>query len=325
MRKVEVFSPARVDFAGGTLDIYPIYLFFNSPFTLNATLSEGVTVSVKRRKGKIVLTNKNSGVSDFFPSYHRDLILITALLEHLKIDRDLEIEFFSSFPQGSSLGVSSSLLVGLFFALKKLLNFRYSRKDIVGILKNVETKVMKYPAGIQDYLAPLYGGMNRFLFNIDGYKVEKIKIFRKLKESTFFVFTGQSHFSGVPNWELFKGFFDKNKKILDGFKMIYNNSKKVFQSIENKDIKLIGKFLKQDFEIRKDMLHSLVPDIDLFDILDGLPGVYGYRLCGAASGGTAVVCADSSRISDIKLFIEKKGYKVFDCELANKKVIVRNG
>ncbi|WP_201328799.1 hypothetical protein [Thermotomaculum hydrothermale] len=55
MEKIEVFSPARVDFAGGTLDIYPINLFFENPFTLNATLSKGVRVFLKKERGKFCL------------------------------------------------------------------------------------------------------------------------------------------------------------------------------------------------------------------------------------------------------------------------------
>ncbi len=323
MEIIEVFAPARVDLAGGTLDIFPIYLFFENPFTLNSTLSKGVRVFFRKRKGRILLKNANSGVSEFFPSYHKDLSLVTALLEYLKIESGFEIEFYSDFPKGSSLGVSSSLLVAVLYGLNKLFNLRFSRKKSVEILKNIETRFMGYPAGLQDYLAPLYGGLNAFYFGVEGFTRKKINLDKRFRKNFIFVYTGKSHFSGAPNWELFKGFFDKEKTILSGFQLIYENSKKVLQVIENKDIKLLGKLLKDDFETRKHMLSSLVPKVDLFDILDNSKGVLGYRLCGAASGGTAVVCVESGRADFVKAFLKDRGYTVFDCLLENKRVAAR--
>ncbi|WP_201328800.1 GHMP family kinase ATP-binding protein [Thermotomaculum hydrothermale] len=271
-----------------------------------------------------MLKNLNSGVSDFFPSNHKDLVLISTLLKYLGIEQGFEIEFFSDFPQGSSLGVSSSLLVAVFIGLKHFFKFKYSRKEAIEVLKNIEARFMGYPAGIQDYLAPFYGGMNAFFFGINGFSRKKIKINKSLSDSFIFVFTGKSHFSGSPNWELFKRFFDKDKKILEGFNNIYKNSKKVLQSIENKDIKLLGKYLKEDFETRKNMLNSLIPEIDLFELLDSLDGVYGYRLCGAASGGTVVACIDKNYRKYIEQTVKERGYPVFDCFLKKCKVRVIN-
>ena len=322
MEQIEVFSPARVDLAGGTLDIYPIYLFFDNPFTLNATLSKGVKITIRKAKGKTLLKNLNSGLSEYFPSNHNDLSLVSSLLDYLNAGYGFEVEFYSDFPQGSSLGVSSSLLVGVFYGFKRILNLKFSRKEIVDVLKNIEASFMKYPAGLQDYLAPLYGGANAFYFGINGFEREKVNLDKKLRDSLIFVFTGKSHFSGSPNWELFKGFFDKNKKILEGFEQIYRNSKKIMQSIEKKDIKMFGKLLKEDFLIREKMLTSLIPQIGLFDVLDSMSAVYGYRLCGAASGGTVVVCVNEEKKNFVVKKIREEGYKVFDCKLEDREVNV---
>ena len=322
MEQIEVFSPARVDLAGGTLDIYPVYLFFDNPFTLNATLSKGVKVTIRKTKGKTLLKNLNAGVTKYFPSSHKDLSLVSFLLDYLEAGYGFEVEFYSDFPQGSSLGVSSSLLVAIFYGFKKILNLKFNRKQVADILKNIEAKFMKYPAGLQDYLAPLYGGANAFYFGINGFERKKVNLDKSLRDSLIFVFTGKSHFSGSPNWELFKGFFDKDKKILEGFGQVYQNSKKIMQPIEKKDIKMFGKLLKEDFTIRKNMLDSLIPEIGLFDMLDGISGVYGYRLCGAASGGTVVVCVNEEKKNFIVEKIKEKGYKVFDCNIEYRKVNV---
>ncbi len=112
---------------------------------------------------------------------------------------------------------------------------------------------------------------------------------------------------------MFKRFFDRDKRVTEGFENIYLNSKKVLQSIENKDIKLLGKLFKEDFLTRKTMLDSLVPDIGLFDTLDNIPEVYGYRICGAASGGTIVVCVDKEKREKVKNTIREQNYQIFEC------------
>ena len=320
MEQIKVFSPARFDLAGGTLDIYPIYLFFKNPFTLNSTLSKGITVKIKKVRGKSKIKNLNYGDEEFFPSHNPSLKIVSLLLENLGIENGVRIGFKSDFPQGSSLGVSSSLLVGLFYGLKRLFNLKMSLPKTVEFLKNVETTLINYPAGLQDYLAPLYGGTNAFYFGAKGYKREKIRLSKTISDSFLFVYTGKSHFSGAPNWELFKGFFDGNKSIKKGFEHIYQNSKKILQTIEKKDVKSLGKFLKEDFETRKNMLSSLVPNIPLFSQLDEIDFVYGYRLCGAAAGGTVVVVADREKKRKLRQQLEKLGYTVFDCVQKNIKV-----
>ncbi len=317
MKKVKVFSPARVDLAGGTLDIYPVYLFFDNPFTLNSTLSNGIEVYIEKNSGKIEITNKNSGVSEYHPSSHPHTALVSHFLNHFEINEGYKISFFSHFPSGSSLGVSSSLLVALYYGFKAFLKFKHRRIEVVEVLKNIEARFLGYPAGVQDYLAPMFGGMNAFFFKLNGIEREKLKFDKPLSSRLIFVFTGKSHFSGSANWELFKGFFDRKKGIVEGFNLIYENAIKVKGAVENRDYKRLGHLLKEDFLIRKKMHPALIPDTGLFDFLDSLEGVSGFRLCGAASGGTVGVLVDVEKKKEVILSLEKKGYVVFNTSIAN--------
>ncbi len=43
---VEVFAPARVDLAGGTLDLWPLYCFHTGSVTVNAAVGCGVRVRI---------------------------------------------------------------------------------------------------------------------------------------------------------------------------------------------------------------------------------------------------------------------------------------
>ena len=62
-------APTRIDLAGGTLDIWPLHLFFDNPPTLNAAIDLYATVEITPRKDKkIVLVSHDLGLSDEFAS-----------------------------------------------------------------------------------------------------------------------------------------------------------------------------------------------------------------------------------------------------------------
>ncbi len=322
MDSVKVFSPARVDLAGGTLDIPPLHLFFNKPVTINCTLSKGVHLSAKKISGKSVVKNINTFEEDFVPTKKKSLTLISLFLEKTGLKQGVEISVYSDFPEGSSLGVSSSILVSLFKIMEVLFNYKFNINKTVEVCRRLETIAIQFPAGYQDYLAPFYGGLNSFSFDQWGFKRERLRGISLLKNKTIFAFTGRSHFSGKPNWQLFKGFFEGDPSIKEGFELIYENSKQMLNAIKYGDIEKIASLLKRDFYIRKHMLPSLVPDIGLFSILSQMEGVRGFRMCGAAQGGTVLIMVDEKERDKTIKEIEESGYDVFDCVLKNERVKV---
>jgi len=50
---IEVTAPTRVDLAGGTLDIYPLYLFEKGSLTVNVAINLYSQVKIERRGLKI--------------------------------------------------------------------------------------------------------------------------------------------------------------------------------------------------------------------------------------------------------------------------------
>ena len=84
-----------------------------------------------------------------------------SLLEALGISEPLEIEFFSGVPFGSGLGGSSALTVALAGALERFGTGRLAAGDPVDFVRDVETRVLGKPAGVQDYYPPLEGGLHR--------------------------------------------------------------------------------------------------------------------------------------------------------------------
>jgi D-glycero-alpha-D-manno-heptose-7-phosphate kinase len=62
-------APTRIDLAGGTLDIWPIYLFLPSPCTINLAINlhaETQLTEVQDGRGEIVLKTRDQGLEARF-------------------------------------------------------------------------------------------------------------------------------------------------------------------------------------------------------------------------------------------------------------------
>ena len=164
MLRIKSSAPTRIDLAGGTLDIWPLHLLFDNPPTLNAAINLYATVEIISRKDKrIILTSRDLGLSDNFPSLdalpdNHPLELIMRTLKFYAPKSGLEISTDCQAPQGSGIGGSSALNIALHGALNRFTGRRYRKAEMIEIAKNIETQVIKVPAGCQDYFPAMYGG-----------------------------------------------------------------------------------------------------------------------------------------------------------------------
>jgi D-glycero-alpha-D-manno-heptose-7-phosphate kinase len=55
MKQIRTSAPTRIDLAGGTLDIWPLYLFHEHAQTVNAAISLRAHAEIIERTGKVRL------------------------------------------------------------------------------------------------------------------------------------------------------------------------------------------------------------------------------------------------------------------------------
>ena len=67
--KIQASSPCRVDLAGGTLDLWPLYLFHDSAVTVNFAVDRYTRCWLSTRNdGAIHLKSRDLGISESFAS-----------------------------------------------------------------------------------------------------------------------------------------------------------------------------------------------------------------------------------------------------------------
>ena len=123
--RIEARAPTRIDLAGGTLDIWPLYLFHPGAVTVNCAVTRRASCVLETRPGHAIeLVSRDTGRRERFASLdalarsHRyRLPLVAHLVRHFRPQGGLRAETNSEAPAGAGLGGSSAMAVALCAAL----------------------------------------------------------------------------------------------------------------------------------------------------------------------------------------------------------------
>src|SRR5678809_1696299 len=148
---IESSAPPRVDLEGGTIDIWPLYLFHPGATTVNFALSLRARCTIETRDdGRIVLESRDRKVSfETDLSAMEDLLLeerlelVSKLVHFFKPTTGFHLVAASTVPAGAGLGGSSALAIACIGALNRLVGNRYEERKFVTIAANVESTVIK--------------------------------------------------------------------------------------------------------------------------------------------------------------------------------------
>ena len=142
---IESSAPTRVDLAGGTIDIWPLYLFHPGATTVNFALSLLARCRIQTRDdGRIVLESRDRKVAfETNLAAIEDLLLeerlelISKLVHFFKPTTGFHLVAESEAPAGAGLGGSSTLAIACIGALNRLVGNRYDeRKPVIYFRQN---------------------------------------------------------------------------------------------------------------------------------------------------------------------------------------------
>src|SRR6185503_4856460 len=150
---VEAIAPSRIDLAGGTLDIYPLYLFEEGGVTVNMGISVGSRVRLTPRPDREVhIRSVDTGLEQSAPSVDRlaldgPLDLVARLLRFYAPETGVDVEIENNAPRGSGLGASSSLLIATSGALNELNGTDLDGETIIRYGADLEAQNIRIPTG----------------------------------------------------------------------------------------------------------------------------------------------------------------------------------
>jgi D-glycero-alpha-D-manno-heptose-7-phosphate kinase len=292
--RVEARGPARVDLAGGTVDIWPLYLFHPGAQTVNLAIRCYASCVIETRADRrIVLASQDQSVRESFEDLTQlglgssRLPLLRELVLFFEPRRGLTIKTSSQVPAGAGLGGSSALNIALCGGLARVTGKHYTRTQILEIAKNVEAVVIRVPTGWQDYFPALYGGANAVHLERDGVKREKLPLlFSEVEKRFVLCYTGQPRDSAINNWEVMKSHIDGEEKVRKNFEQITTIAIQMREALLAKDWNDVAKLLALEWENRKRNFKGIsTPKIDRMIEHTRKFGTVAAKVCGAGGGG----------------------------------------
>src|SRR4030095_11316634 len=133
---IESSAPTRVDLAGGTIDIWPLYLFHPGAMTVNFALSLLASVRIETRNDQRIILesrDRNIGVEttvDRIDELARDeqLVLVSKMVHFFRPDQGFHLIANSDAPAGAGISGSSALAIALIGALNQRVGNRYDAR-----------------------------------------------------------------------------------------------------------------------------------------------------------------------------------------------------
>jgi D-glycero-alpha-D-manno-heptose-7-phosphate kinase len=331
--RVSSKAPCRVDLAGATLDIWPLYLFHDNVVTVNFAIDRYTYCDVVTRDDcRIVLRSRDLGIEETFESFDElyaakqyRLPLLALLVRFFAPEPGLTLESASEAPAGAGISGSSALMISVASALNKLTGRGYSLEKIREIVQNVEAQVIRVPTGAQDYYPAMYGGVSAIELGPAGIVRKSLAVDADELDRRFVLaYTGAPRNSGINNWEVTKGHIDGDRSIHRNFDRIAGIAIAMRKAVQQNDWDEAGRLMREEWIARKRNAPGIAtPLIDRLILTTRRAGSIAAKACGAGGGGCVVFLVEPGTKAKVSGVIATAGAEVLDTKVARHGVRVR--
>lgn len=302
-------APARVDLAGGTLDLWPLHVLHPGTVTVNVAIGLFASCRVRPspstgpfrvsfRDGSFELSSPDAAGLLTEPRS----ALVGSILEALEIREPVEIELATDVPFASGIGGSSAMTVALLGALEQLSPRDLAGVDRVDFVRDVETRVLGKPAGVQDYYPALAGGLHTIGFRAGATRARRDDVDPGDWNRRMTLFdTGASHSSGMNNWEILRARLDGDPRVTREIEGVRRAAVSMAEAAAKRDFAAMGAALAAEWEARRRLAPVVSTDrIDRAISEARGAGAWGGKACGAGGGGFVVVLSAEDRTGRVR-------------------------
>lgn len=331
--KITSKAPCRVDLAGGTLDIWPLYLFHERPVTVNFAVSRYASCVLETRDdARIVLRSEDLAGEEEFDSLDAlrgarkyRLPLVAYLLRFFAPLTGLSISTHSEAPAGAGISGSSTLIIAVASALNRLTGAGYPIEKLREIAQNVEAQIIRVPTGAQDYYPAMYGGVSAIELTEAGIVRKALPVDpEELSARVVLAYTGEPRNSGINNWEVTKAHIDGDRKVHRNFDRIAEIANGMRDALASSDWDAVARLLREEWSHRRKNAPGITtPLIDRLVQKTRAAGAKGAKVCGAGGGGCVVFLVEKGAKDAVTKVIEREGATVLPVTVAPKGVAVK--
>ncbi|MFH1085416.1 MAG: GHMP kinase [Chloroflexota bacterium] len=324
--RISARVPMRVDFAGGTLDVYPLYLFEGGGLTVNAAVDIEARADVATRDDdRLLLYSEDMAYREECPSLAAmvpggPLDLVKRALAYYRPATGLEISVHSAAPRGSGIGASSALMIALSHCLNRLTGRGLSSARIIDVAANVEAQVIGIPTGKQDYFPPTYGGVCSIWFGVDGWTLEELArdsdLLALLNERLIVSYTGIPHSSAATNWAMLKAYIERQGNTVERMHEIGAIAQEMRACLAARDMAALPGLVDREWRLRKGLAEGVTtPAIDAIMAAAAAAGAGASKICGAGGGGCMITVTEPDKLAPVRAALQGAGATVLPARL----------
>jgi len=308
-----------VDLAGGTIDIWPLYLFHQGAQTVHFAISLRAHVRIEARPdGRVAIESLDTGARierDAPSDLHAapGLALIGRLVEHFG-PRGVTVTTRGESPAGAGIAGSSAMNVALSAALARWQGLELAPEALLALAMNVEAQAIAVPTGLQDYRPAMYGGVAALELDERGARRVPLRVDpRELERRIVLAYTGEPRHSGTNNWEVFKKHVDGDPHVFDAFERIRDTAAALRHAIERADWDEVGRQIAAEWENRKRLAPGVTtPAVERLIGRAAAAGAQASKVCGAGGGGCLICYAPPAELAPVRAALLAAGARVLD-------------
>ena len=319
---IESKAPTRVDFAGGTLDIWPLYLFHPGAVTVNAAISLYASCIIETHPfgdNRIKLVSRDIEREESFASFaalvqakRYRLPLLAEITKFFRPQGGFTLTTDSEAPAGAGIGGSSAMAVAICAALDRFTGAGKSKVDWIHISRDAEAVVICVPTGIQDHYPPAFGGAAAIELPPGGeHRVDLRVNLNELERRVVVCYTGKPRQHGINNWEVYKAHIGGKRAVQNSLERISDVAQKMRVAMEKPDWQEAGRLMTEEWSFRKRNLPTIsTKTIDR--VIEGARrnGALAGKVCGAGGGGCVVLLIEPDARERVEKAIIEAGAQV---------------
>ena len=319
---IESKAPTRVDFAGGTLDIWPLYLFHPGAVTLNAAISLYASCKIETHPPgdqRIKLVSRDIQREESFASFDAlvkakryRLPLLAEITKFFCPQGGFSLTTDSEAPAGAGIGGSSAMAVAICATLDRFTGAGKSKVDWIHISRDAEAIVINVPTGTQDHYPPAFGGAAAIALPPGGeHRVELRVNLQELERRVLVCYTGKPRQHGINNWEVFKAHIGGKRAVQSSLEHISEVAQEMRVALEKPDWEEAGRLMREEWSFRKRNLPTISTKM-IDRVIEGARrnGALAGKVCGAGGGGCVVLLIDPHARERIQKAIVDAGAEV---------------
>ena len=283
-------TPFRISFFGGGTD-YPSYYLKHEGKTLGVSINKYCYLHVRE-------------LPPFFENNYRVIYSqieepqtvgeirhpsVKAVLEYLKIKKNLSIMYDGDIPARSGTGSSSAFTVGLLNGVYAKMGKFVSKMELARQATYIEQEIIKENVGSQDQYMTALGGLNLLEFKKNGEVIANPLLmprerYHQFERSLVLVFTGISRIASTVALEQIKK-VEQNVETLAEIKNLVDEGVAILRDAK-RPLNEFGELLHHTWQLKKSLSDKISnPAVNEIYEKAKKAGALGGKLLGAGGGG----------------------------------------